>query len=517
MKNLYNPTKKKMGLKSQIIIMTLVAVVVKLFGLLRDVVLANYYGASNISDAYLIAFSIPSVLFSLIAKAIATSYVPIYIGVQKESGNEKAQNYTSNLCNYCLIIALILILFIEAFPSVFVSIFAKGFDAETTRICISILRVGCISMLAMVLTSLFSGFLKTKGEYIACSLISLPMNILLIAFIAISSKTNYFVLGFGILISFFSEFVLLLPFIKKHKYRYKPVLSVDKNIKETGKMVLPVMVGAAANQINKLVDKTVASTILVGGVSVMNYAGLINVSMQELFVTSLLGVVIVELSKLVIEKNYDKVAFKLREIIVTVAIVMIPLSFLIVFFSQEIVQILFMRGSFNSESARLTAGALACYAIGIFFVSIRDVYVKVYNAHKNTKIPAANSILMVIINVVLNLVLSKVIGIKGLALASSIAAITGCFILVVVFERKYYRIFNTSVLKSLAIVLVMASVLSLCACFTCKMLENYGVHMILSVLLSIAVFGSLYFGALYIANVREVKSIVGWVKNKFGH
>ena len=500
-------------LKFELLIMTVIVIFVKLLGFCREVVLAYCYGTSNISDAYLIAYSIPTILFTLIAKAISTAYTPIFLKIEKENGIKESNIYTSKICNIFLAICIILIILVEIFPNQVVLVFASGFDYETTVICVDILRIGIFSIIFMLLTSLFSAYLQTKQKYIICAIVSLPLNIILIILFFISKKMSYHVLGYGLIMAFLSEFVLLLPFICKTKFRYTLSFKYDLYIKDTIVKVLPVMVGSCASQVNKLIDRTMASTIS-GGVSALSYASLINISIQELIVTSLLSMITVEFSRLVLNLNYKLVTSKLQQILIIVSILLVPITIILMLFDSEVVKILFMRGAFDENSTKKTSVALFYYSIGLLFVAVRDIYVRVYNSHQNTLIPAISSVIMVISNIVLNLILSRYLGVGGLALASSVSAIVGCFILTITFEKKYYAIFD----KKFWINLFKVILLSLLCCGVAYVIYYfltlcdlwYFIAMILSLLVGMV----LYFALLWLFKVNEFIKIVKYVFKK---
>ena len=130
----------------------IIVVVVKIFGLLRDLVLANVYQTTAISDAFLIAFSIPSVLFALLGKSIATSYLPVFLETKKDKNEIEAEKYTTKICIYGAAICAMLCLLIFIFPNQIIRLFASGFDDGTVEMCKNMLFVGIFSIFFMFLS-----------------------------------------------------------------------------------------------------------------------------------------------------------------------------------------------------------------------------------------------------------------------------------------------------------------------------------------------------------------------------
>ena len=91
-------------MKRTVLIIMIITIVSKLFGLLRDVVLSYYYGTSFISDAYIISTTIPSVIFGFVLVGLLAGFIPMYNQVEKEDGLAAADIFTNNVLNILLII-----------------------------------------------------------------------------------------------------------------------------------------------------------------------------------------------------------------------------------------------------------------------------------------------------------------------------------------------------------------------------------------------------------------------------
>ena len=500
-------------------IMSVLAVVAKVFGLLRDSVLAYCYGTSNIADAYVIALSIPTVLFASLGTAISTSLVPIYLKHQKDDEINKtniSSIFLFKMFFFGLIVCSVLLLAIELFPNVFISIFASGFDQETASICINILKIGGFSIFFMLLTAICSALALTKRRYIASTLISLPLNIILIVSIFLSMKTNYIVLGYGILLAFSSEFVLLIPFLIGQKIRIKPSFKRTGSSLTVIKMIIPILIGSAISQINHIVDKSIASMFSLGSVSALNYASTINVAIQELLVTGLLNVVFVEYSKQLIEKDIGELKENTEHILKMLQVLLVPVTIFVLFNSESIVRILFMRGSFDQYSLRITSITLVFYAIGIYFVSFRDVIVKIFYANKKAFIPAINALISVGLNVGLNFLLGHYMGVFGIALATSIAVITSSLFLLIVFNKKYFKLDFKKHVFQIAKIAAMG-VISVAPSFAlyrglCFLLPLQDICFIVSGI----VFCLLYYFVLTFSGDSSLKDLVSLIFKKKG-
>ena len=98
-------------MKKTALIIMLITIFSKVLGFTREISLSYFYGASNISDAYLISLTIPMTIFSFIGTGISTCYIPVYSDIQEKKGLKKADLFTSNLINVLMLISTLFVLF----------------------------------------------------------------------------------------------------------------------------------------------------------------------------------------------------------------------------------------------------------------------------------------------------------------------------------------------------------------------------------------------------------------------
>ena len=429
-------TKKSQIAQSSLTLM-LVITVAKLIGMLRDVVLANYFGTTNVSDAYLIAVSIPSYLFFFIGHSLSTAYLPMYNKIRHEQGEEKAQRYTNALISLAMVISTVIVAVLLLFPEVLVRIFAAGFDDATLKLTSKFVRISAVSLYFMTVINVWGGYLHAKDNYLVPASISLPRNAMIMISIVLAATFHVNFLGVGLLCAYIAEFLLLLPFVLKKGF--KPRFSLEyktPEIKETMYLVLPILLGVAVGQINKIIDRSVASTVVDGGISALTYACILNNAVQEILVTGIITILFAKCASWVAEGKHKLVKKKLSQTVNTMVFLLVPASCGIIACGRLIVKCILCRGEFDERSLQLTTGSLCCYTVGLLFLALRDTFVKVCYAYKNTKVTTISSTIAIAVNIVLNLILSRFLGINGLALATSISAVVNFFILYVYLHKK---------------------------------------------------------------------------------
>lgn len=502
-------------MKKTALIIMIITFFSKIIGFIRDIVLSYFFGASNISDAYLISLTVPSVIFGLIGVGIVTAYIPMQSRIIEESGDLVGSRFTSNFTNIILVMVTIILIVGQIFTEPIVKLFAIGFTGETLKLTIGFTKISLFGMYFTALISIFSGYLQIKNNYIVPALIGFPLNIIVIISIIVASEGNYVVLAIGTLIASVSQFILMMPFIRKVNFKYSLVLDYkDNKIIRTLYIALPVIIGTSVNQLNILVDRTIASSLSIGGISALNYANRLNLFIQGLFVTSIITAMYPMISSYASKKNFSGVKKTLVESINIITIMVLPITIGTLLFSKEVTIMLFGRGAFNTEAIQMTSTALYFYAFGMMGVGIREVLARGFYSIQNTKTPMINAAIGMIINILLNIVLSKYMGIGGLALATSIAATITTILLFFSLRNKIgsfgMKKISVSFVKILLASIVMGGIAKLSfKFFTTSLSQNF------SLLLAIGVGAVTYFVIIYFMKIEDVDVMVSAIKKKF--
>lgn len=275
-------------MKKAAFLVMIITIISKILGFGREIVLSFVYGASAITDAYLISQTIPVTIFSFISVGIATGFIPMYSRIRKEDGQLNADQFTSKLSNILILFASVIVVFVLVFTRSMVKLFASGFSGGTLELAVNFTRITVFGVYFTALINIFAGYLRVYENYVVPALVGFPMNLVIIGSLFISTKTSVYVIAFGSLLATASQLLLLIPFVRKTGFRYKPILNLkDEHIKTMFFIALPVIAGTSVNEINVLVDRTLASGIAVGGISALNYARRLNGFVQGLLLLQL--------------------------------------------------------------------------------------------------------------------------------------------------------------------------------------------------------------------------------------
>lgn len=491
----------------------------KVLGFARELVLASTYGAGAYSDAYIIALNIPMVIFVAIGQSIGTTFIPLYHDINANLGEEKSIKFTNNIFNIVTIVCIVFGILGIVFAEPLVKLFAMGFQGETQKIAVGFTKIMVMGVLFIGLSNLMTSFLQVKNNFTIPGLASIPRNVVIIISMILSVKYGPSVLAWGTLAGFAIEFLYQVPFAYKKGYRYKKYLNLkDEHLKKMIWLLGPVFIGVAVNQVNAMVDRTLASTLVEGSISALNYANKLNNFVMGVFITSIASVIYPMLSKLSADSDKEKFTESVVTSVNSIVLLVLPISVGAIVLANPIVKILFQRGAFDSSATEMTAIALVFYSIGLVAFGLRDVLGKVFYSLQDTKTPMINGAIAMVLNIILNIILVKIMGHAGLAFATSISAILCIFMLFGSLKKKigYFgqdQMIKTTV-KSLGAALVMGFVTYLMHEILCDILNNGFIYDVINLGLSV-ITGAISYGVIVIRlNISEILILTSSIKKK---
>lgn len=503
-------------MKKTALYLMVLTIFVKLLGFGRDMALSYFYGASKISDAYLISITIPTIIFAFVGTGIATGYIPMYHTVEKEKGTEAADHFTSTIINFVLIIATVIVMVVLVFAEPIVRLFASGFDGDTLRLAVSFTSFSILSVYFYGLVFIFNGYLQVKNNFVIPTLIGLPLDLLVIVSIFISTRTNILVLALGTVIAVAFEVVLLVPFAYHKGFRYRLKLEAKSPyLKRIIFLAIPVIIGASVNEINVLVDRTMASQIAVGGITALTYANRLNLFVKGIFITTIATVIYPMISKMATQNNMHGLKRTVSGAVNSISLLVLPASVGAMVFARPVVSLLFGRGAFDEQAVEMTAGALLFYSIGMVAVGYREILSRAFYSFQDTKTPTINAAIGMVMNIILNLILSRIMGISGLALATSVSAIITSLLLFVSLRKKI----GSFGINEMAFSLLKVSLASLMMGILAKLGFDYlagSIGQNLSLFISIVFGAFIYLIIIYFMKIKDFDVIVSAVKRKLG-
>ena len=485
----------------------------KLLGFVREMVLAAFYGAGEITDAYNMAQNIPNILLGGIVSAVAISYMPILSSKVETTGRKEGDLYTSRLLNALILLICGAIVLGALLAKPLVSIFAPGYEGTQAALTAWYLRFAFFSVLFTAFVYIFEAYLQYRGIFFPQIVLGYVQSIAVIAFVVLSSKTDYHLLIFGIVAGFALRGLGCWVIAGRKGYRYTPDFHMGDAVKEAILLALPIFIGGSVAQINTFVDRMLASNLQQGSVSALTYGNEIINAIVMLTVTILVTIIYPKLNQAFAQGDRASVGTLTERGINVLALLAVPLSMGAMVYAQPVIRLVYERGAFTAEDTAVTASAFFCYAIGLTFLALNQLITKVFYSLHDTKTAVYCSVIAVVCNIVLNLILVRSLAHAGLALATSIAQIINAVLLYFTFKRKYPDITLLHSGRKLVLIAVLSAV-SVAISYLCFTLlsDTIKCSQALSLLGAVAAAGIIYLVLLKAAKFEELSILKDLVK-----
>lgn len=214
----------------------------------------------------------------------------------------------------------------------------------------------------------------------------------------------------------------IIPTLKSMGYKYERKLNFkDIYLKEASIMLMPIIIGLSVNRVNILIDKAIASTLPVGSISWLNYADDIIQLVLGIFITAIVTVFFPVISQEYNKEDIESLKRVMNKGVSLILKIAIPAMIILIILSEPIVKLLFERGEFGPKATYMTSQVLVYYALGLGSMALVLILTKIHYAIDDSTTPMKYGFIGVTANLFLNIILSKYMGTKGIALATSIS------------------------------------------------------------------------------------------------
>lgn len=419
----------------------------RILGLIRDQVLAYFFGAGDAMDAFRIAFRLPNVLRDLFAEgALSAALVPTLSRSVAAGDRAATWRLASNVINVLLLIAGIVSIAGIALAGPLVALYASGFRDVPGKIALTtrLTRV-MFPFLAMVTTAAaMMAMLNALHRFFIPALSPAMFNVATIACAVLAvplarpvGVEPIVMIAVGTLIGGLGQILLQWPFLRREGFRYSVVLDMrDPWLREIGRLMVPGVAGLAAVQINLFVNSWLAAGLGTGAVSWLDYAFRLMYMPIGLFGISIATASLPAISGHAATRNDSGVRHAVSSGLRMMLMLNVPATLGLIVLATPIVRLIFERGQFTPADTAATAAALVCYAPGLMGYSAVKLVSPSYYALGNSRVPVVASAISIAFNVTLNLVLVRSLGHRGLALGTAAGALLNAGLLIVLLRIR---------------------------------------------------------------------------------
>lgn len=401
---------KEISLARGTAIVSVLTLASRILGFIRDLLVARGFGSSIYADCFFVAFRIPNLLRSLVAEgALSSAFVPVFADAVKQ-GDMKPAEVFSKILGFLLILSTFLCALSVIYAESIVKAFAPGFtdNPDLLSLCVSLTCIMLPLIICVSLVAMINGALNTLGNFGASAWAQIWMNLALIigAVIAMyfDSYQGVRILAWSALTGSILQVLVQLPALAKKTLRLKPDFRIfNAEIALLLKLMLPAILGATVYQLGIFLNTLLASLLQEGSVSWLYYADRIIQFPLGTFSIALGSVLLPALALSFSHGKKENFSEKTFAALGYTSFLMLPLSVFVYAFAEELVELLYQRGSFNSNDTLMTALAVKTYSAGLWAVSSYGILARTFIARKDTLTATLVGILSLLINLFISL------------------------------------------------------------------------------------------------------------------
>ncbi len=497
----------------------------RIFGFVRDMVIASVFGAGMNADAFFVAFRIPNLLRRLFAEgSLSITFVPVFSEYLTNSGQHEAYQLARSAVRMLSALLILVTIAGVLLSPLIVRLIAPGFSATPGKLALTVTltRMMFPYIFFIGLVALFMGILNVLGHFAAPALAPVFLNIAMIGSVFIIApfmSDPIFGLAIGVIIGGILQLLLQVPFLIRNGFFFWTTASFyHPGLKKIGTLMLPTILGAAVYQINILVGTLLASLLPQGSVSYLYYADRLVQFPLGIFAIAIATAVLPTLSRQAAAKDMDMLNETFAYAIRLVLFITIPAMIGLIVLREPIVALLFKRGAFDAETTRQTAVALLYYCFGLWAFAAVRVVVSTFYALQDTRTPVRIAIISIAANIILSIILMKPLVHGGLALATSLSSMLNLVLLICVLKQRLgvsdWHSIVISGIKTVASSVIMGVGVHTMAHYAISSPTAQFTHLAAGLSASIICGLILYAGLSLLMQSSELQTVISIVQNR---
>ncbi|MFC1891467.1 murein biosynthesis integral membrane protein MurJ [Thermodesulfobacteriota bacterium] len=415
----------------------------RILGLVRDMVMARYFGAGMLADAFFVAFRIPNLLRRLFAEGSLTiAFIPIFTEYLTKKTKEDAfelARIVFTLLSIILVIVTVLGIFLSPW---IVRIQAPGFGSigDKYELTVLLTQITFPYIFLISLVALFMGILNSLRHFSAPAAAPIFLNVGIIgAIVWISPHLSQPIVGvaMGVIVGGILQVALQVPWIIKAGISLMPLwIPEHPAVKRIGYLMLPAVFGSAIYQFNQFIGTLLASLLPEGSVSWLYYADRLVQFPLGVFAIAISTAALPSLAKQAADNNHNDFQDTLTHSLRLTFFITIPSMAGLIILGRPIIQLFFEGGGFIAHDTLMTSYALIFYSVGLWAFSGTRIIVSAFYALQDTKTPVRIAFAAMVANIILSLLLMGPLKHGGLALALSLASSIQFCLLAFLIRRK---------------------------------------------------------------------------------
>ncbi len=412
-------------------------------GFVRDMLIAQMFGAAAGMDAFYVAFKIPNFMRRLFAEgAFAQAFVPVLAEYQQTRSIEEVRTFLARIAGMLsTVLMAVTVIGVVAAPIV-IRIFAPGFGEHTERFALasSMLQLTFPYLMLISLTGMAGAILNTYGYFGVPAFTPVFLNISMILcalYLSPYCAIPVEALAWGVLIAGIVQLLFQIPFLYQRKLLIKPQLQrKDAGVSKVLRLMVPALFGVSVAQVNLLIDTIFASFLQVSSVTWLYYTDRLVDFPLGVFGVAIATVILPHLSRRRADESTAHFSHALDWGLRLLLLIGLPAGLGLAIFAMPTIAACFAYGKYTAWDVLQTQKSLITLGIGVPAFMMVKVLASGFYACQNIKTPVKVGAVAMVVNSILCLLLIKPLAHAGLTLASSIAGYVNCGVLLYLLIRR---------------------------------------------------------------------------------
>lgn len=426
-------------------VITFFSIIARILGFVRDSLIAKYSGVGFMFDVFFAAFKITNFFRKILAEgAFFAAFVPSFTKILKQKGKMQLSVFASSVFSIMFYVVFIITVVFEIFMEKITALTSPGFleVAEKFNLTVEVSRILFWYFILIVGSSMLCGLLNSIKKFTYYGIVPVFLNVALIIFILFfqnSFKTFAHTLAYGVLVGGVMQFAVAYLGCVKEEFKlriYLPTKRIfKKKVVETFKKMFPAMIAGGLTQINTLMDLILGS-LVPAGVSYLYFVDRIFYLPTASIGTAIGIVVLPLLSSAVGKKSFKEVTHVQTESLNLSSLLVLPVSFVLIFCADVFVSVIFERGNFVRENTIVVANCLKILGAALPFVVYMKVFSSIFFSHEDTKTPMYIALACALTNAAISISLMPVFGVYGIVIGSAVSYALDAIITFITLKRK---------------------------------------------------------------------------------
>ena len=489
-----------------------------ILGFVREQVIAARFGTSMLTDSYIMAFTLPNLIYIIVGGALATAFIPVFTDISLHRSREEAARMSSTIINITVLGMIALVIPCMLLAPYLVSVIAPGFTGEKRELTILLTRIMFPCMVFLATSLLLGGILNALKHFKVPALYhAIFSGVMILSIYLLTPGYGIMGLAIGTILACIVQVLAGVLHLWRLKIPYHLEIKTSlPGIKQVFTLMLPAMLGTSINQLSVTIDKILASGLIHGSIASLNFASQLMMLPYNLFVVAINTALFPSLSEMAARKNYEEIGQTTVFGLNLIFFCTIPAAVGLFVIAQPLVRLIFEHGAFDAHSTQMTVFALRFYLLALISQGAYTVMNRTFFALQDTKTPVKVSLCDVAVHLTASLLLIGPLSHGGLALGTSIGATVNMILVYLLLRRRVRTLPERRLFATLAKIILASAVMGtgvylfqveLGQLLDLNLLSNQIIEVMCSILLGVIIFVMMVL-PMKLEEVDYVKNLV---------